>query len=464
MLPFVVLSFRSHPALDDFAFAGAARHMGWWAFQRYEYLHWQGAYTTNALMSSLNPLVGGRLDWYWLSPVAVLATLVLGAGLLSRALLPPGLRTGGAAVVLALFLVQFPNPAEGLYWLNAAWAYLLGAAAALLWAAALVWASRNPTVWRYGVAALLTAVLIGTNPVTGAVLTGVLVGVLLGSAAPARKGWLALCVVAALCLAFSLAAPGNSQRLHTVATEGAVPLSGGSLLAALVRASVAAAYTALNWLGNGILLAATVLLLPTMARLAAQPGLPLNRLTHRPLWLTVVALGLVVAAFVPTYWAIQQPPPPRLRNVIYLGFVVGWLLTVYTWVAWWVRRGRPWPPLPGYVRAALGLWLPLALLTDHNARLTHTGIGQGHLPVVQAYRDWLGGDAARYDDAQHARYQQLRATPADSVALPPLPVRPWTLFYYDISYNPSLWGNQSYAQFFGKKAVWVQPPVAPGAP
>lgn len=78
--------------------------------------------------------------------------------------------------------------------------------------------------------------------------------------------------------------------------------------------------------------------------------------------------------------------------------------------------------------------------------------------VVQAYRDWLSGDAARYDTAQRARYATLQATSAPSVGLPPLLVQPTTLFYSDISTNSTLWGNQAYALFFGKKAVWVQPP------
>lgn len=460
LLPFVVLSFRSHPALDDFAFAVATRRMGWLAFQKYEYLSWQGAYTTNALMSSLNPLVSGHLDYYWLSPVAVLTILVLGAWQLSWALLPRGYRSPGVAILLTLLLVQFPNPAEGLYWLNAAWAYLLSSVAALLWGALLVRISRHPMGWGDLAAMLLTAVLIGTNPVTGALLTGILLAVLLGSPASVRRRWLMLTIVAVFCLGFSLASPGNGHRLDAVGTAGAAPLTALSLLGALLRASVAAAYTVLNWLGSGLLLIPTLLLTPAMARLAIQPDLPLNRLTRNPWWLTVVAAGLVLAAFVPTYWAIQQPPPPRLRNVIYLLFVVGWLLTVYAWVAWWVRRNHPLPTLPTYVHGALLLWLPLTFLTDHNARLTHIGIGQGRNAVVQAYRDWLSGDAARYDDAQKARYQLLYSTPRNvDIVLPPLPVRPHTLFYYDISYNPALWGNQAYAQFFGKQTVRVQHPL-----
>lgn len=127
----MALVFRSHPALDDFGFAGAARSLGWWAFQAWEYQHWQGTYTTNALLTGLNPLAHGALEYYWLSPLLVLATLVLGTWQLCAALLNPPHRGPATALLLLLVLMQLPSPAEGLYWLTGAWAYLLSGAGAL---------------------------------------------------------------------------------------------------------------------------------------------------------------------------------------------------------------------------------------------------------------------------------------------------------------------------------------------
>ena len=455
LLPLVVLAFRSHPALDDFSFAGAAQQMDWWAFQAWEYQHWQGTYTTNAVLTGLNPLAYGLLQYYWLSALFVLAVLALGTWQLCTALLSPPHRTPATALLLLLVLVQLPSPAQGLYWLTGAWAYMLSGAGALSWGALVVRAAQTRAPRHFTAVGILTMVLMGTNFVTAAWLAGILLIVLLCSEAGRRMPWLVLSALALVCLGVALAAPGNACRLASMPPPQLA--LGPRLVLAVAKASVAASYALLNWLGNGLLLTATLLLAPAMGRLAAQPTAALQRLTRSPLLLSTVALGLVVAAFLPTYVTVQLPPPPRLRNIIYLVFVVGWLLSIYAWVAWWVRQGRALPPLPAYGRLALLAWLPLALATDHNTHLTHDGIGRQTNTVVQAYRDWLSGDAARYDAAQRARYTTLRATTAPSVGLPPLPVQPATLFYYDISANPTLWGNQAYAQFFGKKAVWVQP-------
>jgi hypothetical protein len=74
---------------------------------------------------------------------------------------------------------------------------------------------------------------------------------------------------------------------------------------------------------------------------------------------------------------------------------------------------------------------------------------------VLAYRDWLSGDAYRFDEAERARYILLRTTAADSVAMAPLPVEPVSLLYYDLGPWPGLWGNQTMARYFGKKAIWL---------
>ena len=122
------------------------------------------------------------------------------------------------------------------------------------------------------------------------------------------------------------------------------------------------------------------------------------------------------------------------------------------------RLGWEAPKIPAGV--LLLLLLAVALLADGNSRLRNAATGRGAHTVALAYRDWLSGDAGRFDAAERRRYALLRATAADSVIAPPLAVTPGTLFYYDLG----LWGNKALALYFGKKAVWVQPGVIDAVP
>ncbi|MBJ6144053.1 hypothetical protein JAO77_11680 [Hymenobacter sp. BT559] len=83
--------------------------------------------------------------------------------------------------------------------------------------------------------------------------------------------------------------------------------------------------------------------------------------------------------------------------------------------------------------------------------------------MVQAYRDWLSGSAARYDQQQRARVALVRAAAPSIVPLrlDPLREQPRTIFYYDISADERLWGNVAYSQFYGGPVVYVLKAGAP---
>jgi hypothetical protein len=167
----------------------------------------------------------------------------------------------------------------------------------------------------------------------------------------------------------------------------------------------------------------------------------------------------LLLSYVFSYVAVGDAPPSRARNLLFALFISGWFVSIAGLLARRIRLGKlPLPALPHYAQAALnGLFL-LLILSDNNYKLQRKHIGAPTNSVAQAYRDWLSGDAASYDQDEEARYALILRTPGDSVVLPPLSRQPITLVWWDISYNPQLWGNQAYAKFFGKQAIWVKPP------
>ena len=469
LLPFVVLAFDSHPALDDFQDAVMRRRLGFWAAQRELYQGWTGRYTTSLLLMDASPLHWGP-HWYrYYFLVGWSALLALAGGLyacwtvLTGAAWPRRVRLLATGVVLALWLTQAASIAEGLYWYNAVAVYTWPAALLLWWLVALVQLVRTArsargSMGRGLVAATLTVAVVGSNEVAALV---VLAG--LGYAAlwawcwhrPRLPALAALLTIALLAAAASFLAPGNGQRLNTIAHQP-------QLLQALVGSGAAAAYFSVNWLGAGLLLAATALALPALARLIARPGSAAHGLSRvPPLWLGTGLLLVLALVNMPSYWATGGMMPLRVRAVVWLFFLVGWLALALAALG---AASQRWPLLrhvaagwPRPVAAALWAGLLLFFFTDHNVRLTHAGAGVASNNVVLAYRDWLSGAAARYNQQQRARYRQLQAAPAQSLRLAPLTAEPPTLIYYDITTDSTYWGNSAYAQFFGQRTVWIGP-------
>lgn len=458
VLPFLVLAFYSHPSLDDFTISTILRRHNVVAYTWDIYATHSGRFSSS-LFSVTHQLFDAHPGWYpylIFGFVGLFCSSLFGA---ATALVPgkwPFNLLAGSIIVIA-GLSFFPWPAEGLFWLTGAVAYLTPLTLTC-WLLMLLarWYAVSPKKYQFGLQLLggvLGFLLAGFSEISALLL------LLVGSALwglpglrPARREahWIGA-AIAAGCL-LTLAAPGNFHRLSTRPGHVQVAHSAGLAVAGTV-------YLLINWVGNALLLALTLVLLPVSQATTRYPGRSLlNRLMAGPIWLW--PLLLVVGLFGSMWFCYTVQgigPALRVKNILYFYFLICWFLSVHAAVGryaptWPLRYPAGWP-----LRAAAGVVLCCLFLTDHNQNLVHEGIGRAPNTVVQAYRDWLSGDAARYSAAQYARYRLLRTTRQDSVRLPELPVRPVTLIYVDISYNSALWGNQVYAQFFRKPAVWVDP-------
>ena len=460
LLPFLRLASFAHPYLDDFIFPLLVRQHGVWAHTVNMYLTWQGRFSAS-FITALHPLAWGGLDhvqpFVFGFIVAVAASVVFaGNALLQGHRLPWPTRFAAGSLVLIILLLMLPSPTEAFYWLLSGLFYMGGGTCCfiLLGVVATLQADLQPIVRRgwWLLAAGLACLAPGFSEMISCFVLALVI-VLFPTIWQRQLNvcWLALLALAVVASAVATLAPGNFVR-----QEGALPVP---VLRALALASAALGYTLVSWVGNGLLLILTLLVLPTLQHLVSLPNIPLARLTQRAwFWPAWVLVGLLLS-YVFSYLAVGGAPPSRARNLLFALFVIGWFMSIAGLLARRVRIGQlPLPSLPGYGRAILsGLFL-LLILSDNNYKLQRDHIGAPNNSVTQAYQDWLSGDAARYDQEEEARYALIRRTLGDSVVLPPLSKQPITLVWWDISYNPQLWGNKAYAKFFAKRAIWVKPP------
>lgn len=469
VLPFSVLAFYSHPALDDFAIGHHLRTHTIWQYVAAVYSHSSGRYSASIFSVVLQLFGAHPAAYQTLIEVGflgfVLSLYVAAASVVRSVNGPAGLAVALGSLLTVAALTNFPWPAEGIFWLTGSIAYLYPVALTGLLAAILSYLYAQPPgrphrlLW--AVALLLSFLIPGFSEITALLLPLVCAGIVGALKPPGlRRGWWGVGSAMLLGSFLTLASPAHFTHWQTLGLgHGLVHLG-----KALLFASAGTGYIVINWLSNGLLALLALLGLPlatTLVRAAHGQRSLLHRITAQPwLWPVLMLVG-VWLSFLFCYVATSLGPALRVKNLLYLYFIVGWLLSVYSWVRCLDARyvvmlsARP-------VQVGLAGWLAVAFLSDHNVHLTHNNIGRGNNTVVQAYCDWLSGDAAHYDSAQLARYQQVReALPGRRVVLPLLPVKPLTVFYADISCNPALWGNRTYALFYSQRAVWVQPPHEP---
>jgi hypothetical protein len=459
-LPFVALSCYNHPSLDDILDAVTVRRLGFWAAQRHFYFTHTGRYATTVLLALINPLVYVRLETNWW-PVAV--GFIVGTLFVLRFLLSAvGFRTGnawrGAGVLLGLWLAYAPGQAEGLYWFTGAYTYVVSAWLLLLWACTLARyaAARQKQgqhTWGWAIALVILTVAVAgtTEPVAFPFLLALLVGAGLSWWWDFGRLLIGLAVLATVGCAVSFAAPGNFVRM------GAMGESFG-VVKSLFYAGGVTGYLLMTWVGNPVLLAISGLVLPGLARMAQRrEELVVALLARVPAGILATALSsLLAAASCPAYHASGTGLPPRVRTTLYLLFVVGWFGVLLTWCCRQVCKEQPSPVWVVLTRGNLmPLWMALLglfFLSDYNVQTRATMLGQGSNNVVRAYRQWLSGDAARYDAEVRARYRTL-AMGRPVVNIKPLQNRPELLYCFDIAGMTNTVFLRDYAYYFGVQQV-----------
>ncbi|KAA9333175.1 hypothetical protein F0P96_09350 [Hymenobacter busanensis] len=465
LLPFLVLCWYAHPSADDFLQANDVRKHGHWGYMPYMYLNWTGRYTSLLLWGLLHPVVyGNTTEGYGLVCLALLAALPCAFYALFRSLLAGAFRRYqlwlAAGIGTALFLLQMPSPAEAFYWITSTYNYLLPALLTLLWLAVVVRhavATQPAACCRWLVAAsLLAVVIIGGNETNALPLAvGVTGFTVMRSLQRRRILWhyVALTAVVGLACAAAFLAPGNFMRMGQPDQQFPLPQA--------VQLAVQSAYQSVaNWLGNGVLIAFTVLLAPLSYRLWRLPDLPLNRLAQNPLFITLLMPVVLVLVMLLAWWSTRQILPFRAQNSLYLFFLIGWFLNAHAWLRYLWRRTEPTAfALPWYIQTVLIGWIAALFAVGHTWKLSgnepHENVNSTN-NIVEAYHDWLDGTAARYDAQLTARYQSLRYSDwsgSTDAVVEPLQSPPRTLLFGDITTDVYDWSNQAYAEFFGKKTI-----------
>jgi hypothetical protein len=461
VLPLGILALYSHPALDDFAIGHYLRSRTMQQYILGVYAKQSGRYSAS-LFSAVLKFFGTHPQAYQALILAGLLSFVLSVYAVAASVVGREQKTKSLVLALGSLLtvttlISFPWPAEGIFWLTGSIAYLYPATLTALLAALLcqLYARLRRAHWLLWAIAMLLGFLIpGFSEITALLLPLVYLGVA-GALRVSllRRSWGGVGAAILLGSSLTLASPAHFAQWQALGPGRGM----ADLVKAVVLASGGTAYCVINWLGNGLLLLLVLLGLPLAVALAPgeQERSLLHRLTRQPWLWPLLTLAGIWLAFLFCHVATGIAPALRVKNLLYLYFVAGGLLSAYGWASRLDARfmtlllARP-------MQMVLTGWLIVAFLSDHNVHLTHDEIGGESNTVVQAYRDWLDGSAARYDQQQRARVALLHtAHRSGPLRLDPLHDTPRTIFYYDISADENLWGNVAYSQFYGCPAVYV---------
>jgi len=436
--PFVVLCFYTHPCADDWYMAVGGRDLGFWAANWKWYTEISGRIVQQAT-TTLHPFLISS-SAYQLYCLGLLIAFTVGIFQFSSAWLRGAdqvFRRLVAGTALMLFLWAMRSPAQGLYWVNGGNTYLLAGILQLFLGALLARAWHEPSYCAgktVSITVVLLAMLASWSTELGMALQ--VVTMLLAATFQwhehrrvHRLFLLALgaTFAASLVIFFS---PGLPVRMSTYVNE-----IHGHAVPALILSAKLAVKQVVIWLTSAPFFLLAMLFLGWW---------PTQTMTSRQAWTRIcltllIIIGTTWGGFFVGAWSMGQSIPPRAINLLAFFFVIEWGFLIASVAALIHTQGWAKPALSPITFLLAFLALSASLSAPNN--------------VKTAWRDLIKGDARKFDEACEQRYTLIRESKEDEVSIPPLRVKPASLFFNDLKPDFTDYRNIGMAEFFHKKAI-----------
>ncbi|MBM3441826.1 MAG: hypothetical protein FJX89_03895 [Bacteroidetes bacterium] len=448
--PLMGLSAYIHPTDTDYSWILDDREKGLWGSYVYGYIEVTGRYMAN-LLAVLTPmpidpaieaLTAKTLLLYRLAPVMGMFGLTLATNFFFQSILESARKWHTWVITLGLMAIYFgrlEHHGEILYWYQGNIQYLvpiITMMVCLSYLVRLAASNRNRDflwcVW-WG------TLTIGGNETALVSINLIIVSVCASmwlSSHPLRTKFSALLGILLCFSLISFFSPANTVRDHIVSFQ-----MEKKLLFAAYKSLMLSLKNGLYWMPVSITVG--LLLIDYIQRKGIRLK-PVLRGINLP-WVTLVLVGCYVLAYFPNAWARGEANPPlRIVDVAQFLFMLGLILWMILMAD--SQRDRGFPS-----------WISPA--TPATILLVITTICFFHMDgrIRRTYTD-LFTKAETYDKEMMARYQAIRQSTSEEVALPPLSKVPETVFFRDILSNPDWWLNEQEARYFHKRKIYLTQP------
>ena len=449
---FAQLGQYAHPAADDYCMAVGVEQNGLIPHLWQHYLEWSGRYTGNSLYA-LYPMITGLYAGYSILPSLLIIALLLATAFFISSVFRLKMMSSmvwiASIFLVAVYLLGIRHTASSLYWMSGSLTYqtanillllLLGLAIRLKGQLS----ENQHTTGTVIVISIVTMLAIGTNElnlVAVCLLLGLLFLIQAFSDRSKLRPWIWLLLVAALCSSVVYFSPG------TVVRESTFPMRHDFSRA--ISGTFNMGWWALKaWIGVPLMIIASLVMPFVVAMLYRSSSHPVQpgKLFIAGLLITTLATPFVL--LFPAWWAMGAWPPPRTVDGIFFIFNLGWFATIGAMTLRFLNHKAEMQS-PASVLTSNHTWFLVASI------LLVIAIG-----INGKFRRVMN-DMTEHAPAFHEYIQQRHHLIESAVArqqavlvVPAYPGKfPRSVFFNDITRNPTDWRNVCYAEYHGLQQI-----------
>ena len=473
MLPILFLGFYDYPCADDYSYSSATRqvwlqsHSVWQVLKEAaitsasRYQTWQGTFTSIFFMA-LQPAVWTEKA-YFITPFLMTGILTLSVFSLMHVILVQYLKATKPEHTILSLLILFTaiqcmvDKTDAFFWYNGSVHYIVPFAFFLLMLAALLSAlttSGNERKGKIFLSSLCAFFVGGGNYVSGLVacVCGVSLLLLLLFLKKIKSQKAACIPVFLLIVSFliNMAAPGNHIREETV--QGMSPLK-----SILVSFRYTLSFAVDEW-SDWTVWALVLFSLPFLWKIVKHTSFRFPC----PLLAVIYSYCLISSAFTPAVYATGNIDAGRIRNIIFIlyvlllflnaGYVLGWTCHYFHLDAHTEDEAYGEKDIRGtltvnqkwYVLlASFGLFFGLGITIKPNP---------DYYTTSAAVTELISGEASAYGREMDARIALLQLSEED-VVLPRIRTQPGLLYHSDITNDAGDWSNAAMSRYYNKKSI-----------
>lgn len=475
LIPMLIIAKYNVPCADDYSY-GQLTHLAWEQSHsilnvlkksvqqvKQSYFSWQGTYSA-IFAFSLQPAVFGE-EWYPLTTFIMLISLCGGISYLfivvfRQILNATWYQTGIVIIALLGICTQLlPSPVQAFYWYNGSVYYTLFFGISLvLYAKILTYIrlsdaaiSAVKRILRLLTISVLSVIIAGSNYVTA--LTTAILYVCVLALMLAQKKYSCLGLIFPFCVfavgfIINILAPGNSVR------QSSFPDHPTALFSIFLSFRGAIRYAS-NWLTPSLLIL-IIFLVPLLYKIAVGT----NYSYSHPLLILFGTFSLFASMFCPSIYATGSVGPERLLNIIYYAFVVLLIFNLFYVLGWCKEMAKKHGicikkekqeskcERPAYFMSFL---LVIFILVSSIELVVADNTS------IDAVRALLRGEANAYYDTAMERLDLLKDDSQQDVVLPRYSVKPYVLYFSDITEDPTDWHNIDMREYYQKNSVILEP-------
>lgn len=467
LIPLFWIAHYNYFSADDFFFAKNATEvweeshsiikvfLAQMSYAKSIYSSWQGTYFSTWFYSSMIGIFGKNA--YYMSTYLSLGSFVLAGVILYLYIFLKILRTDifSAGIVtaccLSLQILLTPVPSEAFFWFCGAMVYTFVYAMALLLTAILIALYHTDKLWKIValeiLAVFLTIAVGGSNYVTGlTMLTIYGLGTLWVIYKKHSLRWIYLGNTFLYIVAFlmNVLAPGNQIRQDYSGVESM------SAIEAILRSlQEAAAYIVSNTYLPCVILG--VMFIPLFIKIVKK-----SKYRYPfPALVSILSFGIFAAQFTPTMYALGILGAGRVLNLYRQNLYVLLFGNELYWIGWFVRVWGEKYEVVEKVREKESFSLLLPGWCFGIALICYSMIFWGGVTVtsVSAINSLRTGEAQQYYQDWQERLEILEDDTVQDAYLHPFTVKPYLLFFEDITSNKDNWVNTVMADYYGKTTI-----------